>query len=135
MSENFSNKKELVSVPAKCTVADAVHTLANKDLDAVPVLADGKIVATFSSSDLCGIRHGELKNIMKMTVSQYLEQRASDRLQVNKGVCDGKSKLAAVLEKLVKFEIGRLWVVTGDNKFVGVVSIGDIISRLARYVE
>jgi len=137
--------KKLISVNPKCSVMDAVHTLAQGDLDAVPVITDGQIVATFSSSDLCDINQRDLASLLKLNVMEFLLKINSPKVEVSKGVCSSGSKLSEVLEKLLKFEFDRLWVTQEiiqtkagskqENTFVGVVSIGDIIARLATYIE
>jgi CBS domain-containing protein len=100
----------------------------------VPIVdSEGRLVATFSASNLKGLRQTNFPSLLLPVLTFLTIQPESKQFLSNLGkfkslhpiVCSSTSSFETLVEKMVAHKVHRLYVVE-DNKPVGVISIGDV---------
>jgi CBS domain-containing protein len=108
---------EVYSVPPKTTVYDALKVMAEKEIGALVVLEDGKMVGIMSERDYA--RKVILKG--KASTETLVEEiMTKDVIHVGPN-----EKLSKCLSLMTKHHFRHIPVVDGDN-LVGILSIEDV---------
>jgi len=90
---------------------------------------EGKLIGTFSASDLKGITVDKLHTLL-LSVTDFLRAMNEGQYIPKPVTCHPKSYIKTVLEKAIAAKVHRVWVVNSSLQPVGVVSYSDIISAL-----
>jgi len=114
----------------KSTVMEVLMKMAKADVSAVPVLnREGKVVDTFSMSDLAGIRKSTL-DLLNEPILNFLHTRKNrPPFDIT---CRPNTKIGMALEFIVAYSVNRLWVTDVDQRLLTVISISDVISAIDR---
>lgn len=115
---NGEDGREIVTIAADQTVAEALALLAARRIGALPVLDGGDVVGIFSERDVI---HGLAADGAKALDRPVAEAMTSPAITVARG----ESVLAA-LSLMTRRRIRHLPVVE-DDRLVGFVSIGDLV--------
>jgi len=129
-------KRNLVVANIDDTVVDVLEKMkaARPMVSAVPVInEEGKVVATFSASNLKGILHMP-QHTLQMKVLCFLKSQSTDQLRTSmdfyKSLHPITTRETASYEQvamtMAATKVHRLWVVDALSKPVGVVSAGDL---------
>jgi len=106
------------SIDASASLTDALRLLAKKDVGALPVLKDGKLVGIFSERDFVRAVSNNPSLTLETPVSELMTK---DVLTVSPS-----DSVERCMKLMTKQHIRHLPVVEGD-KMVGIVSIGDAV--------
>lgn len=111
----------LLSIAPGSSVYDALALMAEKDVGALIVLDDDKLVGIFSERDYARkiILHGKASR----------ETRVSD-IMTAKVVCVGESNTVDECMALMTDRRVRHLPVLSEKKVVGVISIGDVVKEM-----
>ena len=115
---NGEDGREIVTIAADQTVAEALALLAARRIGALPVLDGGDVVGIFSERDVI---HGLVADGAKALDRPVAEAMTSPAITVARG----ESVLAA-LSLMTRRRIRHLPVIE-DDRLVGFVSIGDLV--------
>jgi len=132
--DNFTFKDTLISEAFK---EKAVHKISTThsalrgfqsirlhEVNALAVVDDGgKLVGTLSGSDLRGLSHDKVTNVM-LPVMEFLKGQGQGG---HKPVtCKNTETLKSVVERLVAEKVHRIWIVDNSDHPTGVISLSDI---------
>ncbi|KAJ3294666.1 hypothetical protein HDU79_010624 [Rhizoclosmatium sp. JEL0117] len=131
-----SQKSSVVTVPASYTALNAFRVMYLNRVSAVAVVSDngGQIVANLSATDLKGMTADmESLESLLMPVFEFLEtkskSRGVDQIKADQLRCVGKGQvLETAIEVLKADQIHRVWIQDEEEKPVGVLTMGDILS-------
>jgi len=101
------------------TVFDAISLMAQKNVGALPVMRDSRLLGMISERDYTR------KVILQGRVSR--ETPVADIMTKNVITVSGTESVAECLERMTKNHVRHLPVMDGDN-LVGLVSIGDLVN-------
>jgi len=112
---------QLWTIPSGATVYEALEKLAEKDVGALPVIDDGKLVGIFSERDYA--RNVVLKgrSSRDMPVSE---------LMVRNVCCVRKDQTIEDCMSLMTHKRCRHLPVIEDNRVVAMVTIGDVVKQV-----
>jgi CBS domain-containing protein len=83
----------------------------------------GKLVGTLSGSDLRGLSHDKVTNVM-LPVMEFLKgQRQGGQQPVT---CKNTDTVQSVIQKLVSEKVHRIWMIDDAHHPIGVISLSDI---------
>ena len=108
----------LWSIEASATLKDALHLLSEKDIGALPVLREGKLVGIFSERDFVRATSNNPSFTLESSVSELMTK---DVLTVSPS-----DSVERCMKLMTEQHIRHLPVVEG-NEMVGIVSIGDAV--------
>jgi CBS domain-containing protein len=118
----------VTSVKESDTVLTALHKLDAKNFSALAVTDDsGRLTGNFSASDLRGLYAEHFPSFLK-PVHEFLEEHSPGSNAPQVAMDD--ATLADVVKQLREGKLHRLWVVNGDFKPVGVISLTDIMKLI-----
>jgi len=94
------------------------------EVNALAVIDDnGKLVGTLSGSDLRGLSHDKVTNVM-LPVAEFLKlQHQTSTVPVT---CKSTDTIKSVVERLVAEKVHRVWMVDENQHPKGVISLSDI---------
>lgn len=110
--------RSVVSTSPESTVLDAVRTMTERNIGAMPVIQDSRLVGVFSERDL-----------MTRVVARQLspvETSISDVMSGNVSSATPDDELTECIEKMKKNGYRHLPVLDGD-KVVGFISLRDLL--------
>jgi len=111
---------DVATIPPSATIADAIALLADKDIGALVVSADKqKIAGILSERDIV--------RSMAKTVETNLSQPVASLMTADVFTCGPEATTADLMELMTQKRFRHVPVVE-ENRLVGVVSIGDVVS-------
>ncbi|TPX38256.1 hypothetical protein SmJEL517_g00033 [Synchytrium microbalum] len=114
------------SITINATAVQGFQTMRQQNVLALPILGKhNEIISTLSASDLRGLTEEKFGSF-NQPVMDFLGSTAKVPV-----TCTGADSLQSVIDKIIAKHVHRVWVVDGDNKVIGVVSLSDVISALA----
>ena len=118
--------REVSTIGSDQSMADAVATLGEKRIGALPVLEDGRVVGIVSERDLiyCLRDHG----------AQVLDWPVSRAMTSPAITADPSTPVLAAMAMMTQRRIRHLPVVSG-GELVGIVSIGDLVKHRMERIE
>jgi len=124
----------VITIPSNVKAALAGETMVERTVSGLAVVdADGKLVGAISATDFKRCLGANMFSAMQTPVEQFLrmtnEHYKRDQ-SLTPVVASGDETISAILQKLHDNHIHRLFVVDGDNKPTGVISLGDVVSYL-----
>lgn len=121
-----------VSVTDGHTVIDGLRKMQEKNVTCLAIVHrdTDRLQANFSASDLVGL-YQENFPAFKSAIPAFLEKYSEKSLSPI--VCQPDSTLIDVVKLLSEHGIHHLWVVDGDYKPTGIVSITDICKVINNY--
>jgi len=118
----------VISVSDQAPAVHAFFLMYYNKVSAVAVVdTDGKLVANISASDLRGVSKNGLSSLLYTVKSFLLRSRDIPRHPLT---CKLQSRLAQVIVRLGLFHLHRLWIVDGDDRPVGVVTLSDLLAKI-----
>ncbi|XP_022850133.1 SNF1-related protein kinase regulatory subunit gamma-like PV42a [Olea europaea var. sylvestris] len=137
-------------VTDKTKVIDAIKCMNTASLNAVPIVQssndagedhsqlingkNGKLVGTFSATDLRGFPLSQLKSCMHLSVVEFIEKCSVTPLHEVSGLrtstkdlitCYPESTLREMVDKAINNHVHRVWVVD-EQGLLGLVSLTDM---------
>mmetsp|Transcript_19789 Transcript_19789/g.75869 ORF Transcript_19789/g.75869 Transcript_19789/m.75869 type:complete len:336 (-) Transcript_19789:43-1050(-) len=124
----------VVTIPATVKAALAGETMVEKTVSGLAVVdEDGKLVGAISATDFKRCLGQNMFAAMQTPVAEFL-RLTNDHFKREQSlspvVCSPDETIMSMLKKLHDNHIHRLFIVDADNKPVGVISLGDIVSYL-----
>jgi len=130
------SRRPLVIASIEDSVVDVLEKMKNARpiVSAVPVTnEEGKVVATFSASNLKGILHMP-QHTLQMKVTEFLKSQSTDFLRASMDFYKSlhpittreTSSYEQVAMTMAATKVHRIWVVDALSKPIGVVSAGDL---------
>jgi CBS-domain-containing membrane protein len=103
-----------------------LSVISSKKISAIPVLdkETGKLVATFSASDLKGLGPGDLPHLLQPLVQFITTHNLKSMYPLT---CKVTDTFESVICKLGATKVHRLWVVNDFHQLLGVVSLTDVM--------
>jgi CBS domain-containing protein len=124
----LAESKHVVTIPHDLSAIEAFRRLAGNGVSAMPIVAaNGTLCGTLSVSDLRGMDFSKWK-ALELPVMEFL--KVSNLLQYPQVVANGHTKFGDLLLKIQARDVHRVWLISGDNKPTGVVSLTDMLHRL-----
>jgi len=108
----------LWSIDASATLMDTLNLLSEKDIGALPVLSNGKLVGIFSERDFV--------RVFSNNPTLPLEPQVSEFMTINVLTVTPLDSVERCMKLMTEQHIRHLPVLDGD-KMVGMVSIGDAV--------
>mmetsp|Transcript_897 Transcript_897/g.1713 ORF Transcript_897/g.1713 Transcript_897/m.1713 type:complete len:341 (-) Transcript_897:289-1311(-) len=135
---HVENEKKVVTVTDNETALTGFRRLLqwqsfrDWNLAALPVVDSktGKIVGNLSESDLRGLNHDRLLDVL-FTVPAYLKTFYGEMRKPETVVAT--ATFGEAIDKIIASEVHRLWIVDADEKPIGVFSLSDIISQFTTF--
>jgi len=109
---------ECLTVTADSFVRDAVTTLAERKIGALPVVKDGTVIGIMSERDIIYCLKREGAAVLDLTVEQIMTAPAI--------TVEPDSDVISALSLMTRRRIRHLPVVS-DGELIGLVSIGDLV--------
>jgi CBS domain-containing protein len=120
-------ENRVLSVTSDTPVRDAIRLLAENKIGSLPVLHDGKVAGIMSERDIIYCLASDDAAMLDWTVEKIM---TSPAITVTKDV-----QVLAALSQMTRKRIRHLPVVEGDNKLIGIVSIGDLVAYRINRIE
>ena len=111
------------SLPPTATVHEAVHTMADKRIEALLILSDGKLVGILTERD-CARR-------VTLQAREPKSVRVSDVMTSPVVFVTGDHTVGDCMKILAERGFAHLPVLDGDT-VIGIVSMGDLVSSMVR---
>jgi len=119
--------REVVTIEPGATLKSAVALLAERRIGAVPVLgADNRIVGILSERDIVRAVAEAGAAALEQPVSQSMTRKVS--------TCTESETIATLMERMTAGKFRHLPVVD-QGRFVGIVSIGDVVKHRLQEME
>lgn len=119
--------REVVTIEPGATLKSAVALLAERRIGAVPVLgADNRIVGILSERDIVRAIAEAGAAALEQPVSQSMTRKVS--------TCTESETIASLMERMTAGKFRHLPVVD-QGRFVGIVSIGDVVKHRLQEME
>jgi CBS domain-containing protein len=113
--------KEVWSVPPETTMIDTLKLLAKKDVGALPVIKDGKMVGIVSERDFVRSIAKTGQVLLYSTVEHYM---VHDVFSITPD-----QSIEQCMQLMTEKHIRHLPVVENE-KLVGIISIGDVVREM-----
>jgi CBS domain-containing protein len=127
----MAESKHVVTIPHDMSAIEAFRRLASNGVSAMPIVAaNGTLCGTVSISDLRGMDFAKWK-ALELPVMEFL--KVANLLQYPQNaqvVANSHTKFGDLLLKIQARDVHRVWLISGDNKPTGVVSLSDLLHRL-----
>ena len=117
---------EVISLAREASVAEAVALLAEKQIGALPVMADGVVVGIFSERDVV--------HCLKADGAAALDRRVGEVMTAPVQSVSPDDPVIGALSLMTRRRIRHLPVAAG-GKVVGFVSIGDLVKYRIDRIE
>lgn len=114
------------TVPADSSVADAVRTLGEKRIGALPVIDGGRVVGIISERDVIYCLRDRGPESLALPVSEVMSAPAI--------TVDAATDVLAALSLMTQRRIRHLPVLDG-GEIRGIVSIGDLVKHRMQRIE
>jgi len=132
----------LVSVKEDDSMIKVLMTLYGKRISAVPIVdGNGKLIATFSTSDLKGMNKDNFVDLL-LPVKEFLTKRIKDSPEplANERVfypftVTLDTTLPDAICRMVATRVHRLWCVDDVGRVIGVVSMTDVMKVFLDYTQ
>ena len=118
-------KQEIWKIDGTETALNGFRFLVLRNILSAPVVDEnGAILTSLSASDLRGVRSENLKAVLLPT-TEYLTNVYGALIPPI--TCSINDSLQLVVLKLAAARVKRIWIVNGDNKPIGAVSLRSVI--------
>ena len=121
-----SKGRDVHTVAARATIAEAVDILNSRRIGAVVVTDNGKVAGILSERDI--VRH------LGSDWSALAARPVADLMTREVVTTSRRATVADVMEKMTERRIRHLPVVEG-TELVGIISIGDVVKRKIEETE
>eukprot|EP00039_Didymoeca_costata_P023535 m.348405 g.348405 ORF g.348405 m.348405 type:complete len:145 (-) comp37136_c0_seq1:1-435(-) len=133
---------DVVTFSTEESAAEALHVMAEKKVSGLPVVDEhGVLITNFSSTDLRGVRDGDIPHLL-LPVVEFLKlehlhaPRKKDIETLDVPVtCEEDYKMSSVLKRMTSAKVHRMYVVDKKQKVVGVVTHTDILRLLYKHTS
>ena len=117
---------EVLTIEAETTVREAVRTLAERKIGALPVVRGGKVAGIMSERDVIYCLKSDGAAVLDWPVERIM---TSPAITVTR-----EHDILAALSLMTRRRIRHLPVVDGD-RLIGLVSIGDLVKHRMDKIE
>ena len=112
--------KSVISFSPETKLKECAKTLIDKRIRAAPVIKDGKLLGIITETE-----------IVRAYAAGNLEKKVGDVAIKNPMTIDGEARLIDAIERMAKYDVGRL-IVTKGEKIVGMITKTDILIRMLK---
>ena len=112
--------KNVISFSPETKLKECAKTLIEKKIRAAPVIKDGKLLGIITETE-----------IVRAYAAGNLEKKVGDVAIKNPMTIDGEARLIDAIERMTKYDIGRL-IVTKGEKIAGMITKTDILIRMLK---
>jgi len=120
-------QKKVLSLSCSSKAIEGFSMLDFHKVSAIPVQNQlNQLVGTVSASDLRGIHVQKLIPLLGLNVMQFIKEVTGSSFG-NQITVTPKDTLLNCMEKILKAEVHRAWVIDEDEHLLGVVTLTDII--------
>jgi len=124
-TQNISFIKPVYTIPHKQLAIYGFQLMRKKEVNAIAVINEsGSIVTTLSDSDLRAFTQDQFEYLFVST-TEFLSRAHGGEIR-KPVVCSDTDNLKRVVDLIVREKIHRVWIVDGEMKPIGVVSMTDI---------
>lgn len=121
--------RDVVTVAATASIADAAHLLAERRIGALVVLGPGGALEGI-------ISERDLVRAIAAAGAVALSSRVSDHMTPSPATCTDTDTVEVIMETMTCGRFRHVPVVDDDGRLNGMVSIGDVVkSRIAETVS
>ncbi|SRR5579885_2093537 len=119
--------KGVASVQPETPVREVAKLMRKKDIGAVPVLANGKLVGIITDRDITCRALGNNGRVDAMTAAKVMSKRIVS--------CSPDDDVATAIKRMEKKKIRRLPVTDKRKELVGMLSLGDLSHKISRQLS
>ena len=112
--------KNVISFSPETKLKECAKTLIEKKIRAAPVIKDGKLLGIITETE-----------IVRAYAAGNLEKKVGDVAIKNPMTIDGEARLIDAIERMTKYDIGRL-IVTKGEKIACMITKTDILIRMLK---
>jgi len=112
--------KNIISFSPETKLKECAKTLIDKRIRAAPVIKDGKLLGIITETE-----------IVRAYAAGNSDKKAGDVAIRNPMTIDGEARLIEAIERMTKYDVGRL-IVTKGEKIVGMITKTDILIRMLK---
>jgi len=124
-TQNISFIKPVYTIPHKQLAIYGFQLMRKKEVNAIAVINEsGSFVTTLSDSDLRAFTQDQFEYLFVST-TEFLSRAHGGEIR-KPVVCSDTDNLKRVVDLIVREKIHRVWIVDGEMKPIGVVSMTDI---------
>jgi CBS domain containing-hemolysin-like protein len=122
---NSSFIKPVHTIQANKPAIYGFQLMRKKEINAIAVINEsGSIISTLSDSDLRTFTQNQFENLFLPTTEFLLRAHTGEMRKPV--VCSDRDNLKRVVDLMVREKIHRVWIVDGEMKPIGVVSMTDV---------
>lgn len=123
------NTAPLSTAKLDTPILEVIQALAHKSISSIPIVDDdNKLINVYEAVDVLGLIKSGLYNDLSLTVGEALMRRSDDFEGVY--TCTLNDSLATIMGTIKKSKLHRLYIVDGQTKVLGVLTLSDILKYL-----
>jgi predicted transcriptional regulator len=112
--------KNVISFSPETKLKECAKILIDKRIRAAPVIKDGKLLGIITETE-----------IVRAYAAGNSDRKAGDVAIKNPLTIDGEARLIEAIERMTKYDVGRL-IVTKGEKIAGMITKTDILIRMLK---
>jgi CBS domain-containing protein/DNA-binding CsgD family transcriptional regulator len=117
----LAKRKEVWSVSPDTTLYDTLTFMAEKNIGAVPVIEEGKLIGIFSERDFARSATLAKQLSMKLPIREFMTKKVRSLSQMN--------SMEDCMTVMTNHRVRHLPILEG-NKIIGIITIGDIVKHI-----
>ncbi|GMF03397.1 unnamed protein product [Ambrosiozyma monospora] len=121
--------ENLCAARMETPVMECIELLISQGVSSVPIVDEcDKLINVYEAVDVLTLIKGGMYADLSLSVGEALMKRSDDFEGVY--TCCLQDNLCVILETIRKSRLHRLFVVEGDGKLVGVITLSDILKYI-----
>lgn len=126
---NIITQGNVASCQMTTPVIDVIQLLSQGNVASIPIVDEENVlVNVYEAVDVLGLIKGGIYNDLSLTVGEALMRRSDDFEGVF--TCTVNDKLSTIMNNIRKSRVHRYFVVDGDGKLEGVLTLSDILKYI-----
>ncbi len=119
--------RDVQTISTQDTVQRAAQLMDELNVGAIPVVDDGKLVGMVTDRDI---------TVRSVAIGQDpASTRVNDVMSTDVRTCTVEQSVEDVLAQMADVQIRRVPVVDGNGQVIGIVSLGDVVTKAPADVE
>ena len=119
--------RDVQTISTQDTVQRAAQLMDELNVGAIPVVDDGKLVGMVTDRDI---------TVRSVAIGQDpTSTRVNDVMSTDVRTCTVEQSVEDVLAQMADVQIRRVPVVDGNGQVIGIVSLGDVVTKAPSDVE
>jgi len=119
--------RDVQTISTQDTVQRAAQLMDELNVGAIPVVDDGKLVGMVTDRDI---------TVRSVAIGQDpTSTRVNDVMSTDVRTCTVEQSVEDVLAQMADVQIRRVPVVDGNGQVIGIVSLGDVVTKAPADVE